>query len=307
MARSRLRTLLPWWLRMGAKMALARLPIPYAFWKRLHLFEHGTMDQPSRALNGFLQHAQTAGVLDAGSPVPRLAVCKTAEFNVLELGPGDSLFTAVIARSLGASHAWLVDSGAFATASSIAGYGSLIRLLRQNGLTTPFDVELTTLDEVLANCNGQYLTQGVPSLAQLPSACVDFCYSNAVLEHIPKGDFPLLADELKRVLKPDGVCVHRVDLKDHLGGGLNNLRFSDATWEGPLFRGSGFYTNRIRFGEMVAVFARAGFVCSLPRVIRWDSLPLPRSTLHDAFRHLPDDDLLVSDFDIVLKPARGPA
>lgn len=145
------------------------------------------------------------------------------------------------------------------------------------------------------------MTNGVNSLAQLPSASVDFCFSNAVLEHVPKGDFSKLTNELFRVLKSDGVCVHRVDLKDHLGGGLNNLRFTEAIWEGALFRNSGFYTNRIRFGKMIALFERAGFGCQLPRVVRWDALPTPRVKLEQAFRILPDDDLLVSVFDVVLK------
>jgi hypothetical protein len=97
--------------------------------------------------------------------------------------------------------------------------------------------------------------------------------------------------------------VHRVDLKDHLGGGLNNLRFAEARWEAPLFRNSGFYTNRIRFGEMMALFEAAGFECRLPRIMRWEEIPLPRQALDEAFRRLPDEDLLVSGFDVVLKCA----
>ena len=71
-------------------------------------------------------------------------------------------------------------------------------------------------------------------LAHLPTNSVDFCLSNAVLEHVPKRDLALVAAELFRVLNRNGICVHRVDLKDHLGGGLNNLRFSEATWEGTI-------------------------------------------------------------------------
>ena len=147
---------------------------------------------------------------------------------------------------------------------------------------------------------GEYLTQGVRSLTHLPPS-VDFFFSNAVFEHVAKRDLPLIAAELFRVLNRNGICVHRVDLKDHLGGGLNNLRFSDATWEGKLFRSSGFYTNRIRFDEMLALFERAGFECHLPQVIRWEKLPTPRVKLHASFRHLPDEDLLVSGFDVVLR------
>lgn len=301
MMASGLRKTVPWWMRIGVKIALARLPIPYAFWKRLRLFEHGDMNQPQRALDTFLEHAEMGGVLDMKSPLPQLKVNGDG-FAVLELGPGDSLFSVVVARSLGASRSWLVDAGAYA-ATDMAAYTGLFNLLRHKGLALPFDSKPMALADVLQACGGKYLTKGVRSLAQLPPASVDFCFSNAVLEHIPKGDFAKLADELLRVLKPDGVCVHRVDLRDHLGGGLNNLRFTEERWEGSLFRNSGFYTNRIRFGEMVALFEAAGFECRLPRIVRWEKLPLPRLALDASFRQLPDEDLLVSGFDIVLRCA----
>lgn len=125
-----------------------------------------------------------------------------------------------------------------------------------------------TITGILDTCNCQYLTDGTRSLEQLPSSSIDYCFSNAVLEHISKCDFTKMVDEFFRILKSDGVCVHRVDLKDHLGGGLNKLRFSEATWKGAFFRNSDFYTNHIRFGEMVSIFEQAGFICTLPQVLR---------------------------------------
>jgi len=46
------------------------------------------------------------------------------------------------------------------------------------------------------------------------------------------------------------MCSHRVDLRDHFGSALNNLRFSDKKWELDWIANSGFYTNRIRLQEM---------------------------------------------------------
>lgn len=298
---NRIRKAVPWWLRIGAKIVLARLPLPYSCWKRLRLFEHGDMDQPNRALDTFLEHCRTAGVLEEGS-VSRLKAQNNG-FTVIELGPGDSLSTAVIAKSLGASRTWLVDVAPFAT-MDMNTYAALFRYLQRKGLAEPLTIVPQKVADMLEMCHGDYLTDGVRSLLHLPSASVDYCFSNAVLEHIPKGDFVMLASELFRVLEPDGVSVHRVDLKDHLGGGLNNLRFSEATWEGSLFRSSGFYTNRIRFGEMVEVFERAGFESRLPRVVRWERLPTPKAKMDASFRSLPDGDLMVSGFDIVLKRKR---
>ena len=230
--------------------------------------------------------------------LPQLKV--SGDFKVLELGPGDSLFTIMIAKALGASRTWLVDAGSFAT-TDMAKYDQMLDFLRERGFLLPFKNNPRTLVDILNECNGEYLTEGIPSLAYLPSETVDFCFSHTVLQHIWKSDFTKMVDELFRILKPNGVCVHRVDLKDCLGGGLNNLRFSEATWEGELFRKSGFYTNRIRFHEMVEIFEQAGFKCTLLRVVRWEQLPTPREKLDPAFRQLSNDDLLVSDFDILLK------
>lgn len=205
----------PWWLKIGAKIVLARLPIPYAFWKRLGLFEHGDMNQSQRSLETFLEHARIADVLCREGAVPQLQT-QGGDYAVLELGPGDSLFTAMIAKSLGASKTWLVDAGSFAT-TAMQPYADLIDYLRQQGLSVALNVPPQTLMELLKACRAEYLTDGVHSLAHLPPNSLDYCFSNAVLEHIPKGDFALLAAELYRVMKPDGVSVHRVDLRDHLG------------------------------------------------------------------------------------------
>lgn len=128
-----------------------------------------------------------------------------------------------------------------------------------------------------------------------------FCFPNAVLGHIPKDDFHKLAGELHRVIKLDGVCVHRVDLKGHIGGALNNLRFSDDVWESLLFRKSGFYTNCIRFSEMLHIFDHAGFDCDVTRKVTWDELPTTQSVLVPQFSKLSKDELLIIGFDLVLR------
>jgi SAM-dependent methyltransferase len=290
---------IPWWLIIVVKIVLSRIHLPYSFWKRLRLFNFGDMDLPDKAFNNFLHHAKMAGVLDESSSLPKLKV--SGDFNVLELGPGDSLFTIMIAKALGASRTWLVDAGSFATTDMVK-YDQMLSFLHQKGFLLPFKNNPRTLVDVLSECNGEYLTEGIPSLAYLPSEKVDFCFSHTVLQHIWKSDFTKMVDELFRILKPDGVCIHRVDLRDCLGGGtLNNLRFSEATWEGDLFRKSGFYTNRIRFNEMVGIFEQTGFKCTVLNVVRWEQLPTPREKMDPAFRQLPNDDLLVSEFEILLK------
>ena len=68
-----------------------------------------------------------------------------------------------------------------------------------------------------------------------------------MLEHVRRFEFLDIQNECMRVLCADGICSHRVDLRDHLGGGINILRFSKRLWESDSFTRSGFFKNRIQF------------------------------------------------------------
>ena len=65
---------------------------------------------------------------------------------------------------------------------------------------------------------------------------------------------------------------------------------------------SGFYTNRIRYQEMLNLFNQAGFAYEVVATNRWDKLPTPRSALAKEFQSVPDKDLCIWDFSIVLRP-----
>lgn len=281
---------LPWWVKVGVKIILSRIPFGYGMWQRLNLFKHGCMEQPQYALRVFTTHFNRANLTN-----------KHSGFHVLEIGPGDTLFSAMIARAHDASCCWLVDVGKFAR-RDIAPYRKMAAELRAKGLHVPDLDSSRSLDDVLAASGGRYLTEGVASWRAIPDASVDFIWSQAVLEHIRRKDFPIMLREMRRVVSPRGVCSHRVDLQDHLSGGLNNLRFSAGMWESNFMAQSGFYTNRIRFGEMQRYFTEAGFNVEVLQVERFASLPTPRRCMAPEFRNLPEADLLVSSFDVVLRP-----
>ncbi len=279
----RAKALIPWWLKLGAKIALSRLPLRYGFWQKVQLFRHGQMTEPDYAEQAFARHAEVIPHCDGRAPV------------LLELGPGDSLVSVLLGFRCGAAHTWLVDAGRFAT-DDVTLY---CRAARALGVRAgPWQ----SVPEMFIECHGSYLTEGLTSLRSLPPASVDFVWSQAVLEHVRRSDFEATASELRRILRPGGRMSHQVDFKDHLGGGLNSLRFSPATWEGRLFSESGFYTNRLRLGDMVRVFEAAGFMVEVRAVTRWEKLPTSRGVMHPAFSTLPDCDLLVADAHLVMHP-----
>ena len=110
-----------------------------------------------------------------------------------------------------------------------------------------------------------------------------------------------MAQEIKRILKKDGTSSHAIDLKDHLNYSLNNLRFTDKLWETEFFANSGFYTNRLSISDIANVYKNIGFRISIINKLTWDEIPLPRSKFAQQFKNRPLEDLLVSEFDLILK------
>jgi Methyltransferase domain len=281
---------IPWFAKIGAKMLLARMPVTYAGWRRLHLFLHGAMLDPGYAFNVFSHHyAQAQSV----RPIP-------SAFVGLELGPGDSLYGALAAAARGANRVYLIDRGDYAH-RSVSSYLAMIEYMRGRGLrdapTSYQDVEA-----IEAKFGIEYRTRGIASLREIPDSSVDFVWSHAALEHVRLGDFMETCSQTRRIMRSGAVASHRVDLMDHLGGALNNLRFTDRIWESSLMADSGFYTNRIRCQQMLEIFERAGFHVAWVAKESWDRLPIERQNLAKQFRSITDEELKISAFDAVLVP-----
>jgi SAM-dependent methyltransferase len=275
---------------IGAKVALSRLRLPYSVWRKFGLFRLGKMDSTGYALRSFSLHKQRAF---GGAPLTG----KT----ILEIGPGDSLASAVIGKALGAQSVVLVDAGAYAT-GDVGIYRKLAKELAAEGLDAPDLHSAKTVADVLDLCGGRYLTSGVDSFGELAANSVDFVWSHSVLEHIPKGELPRLFRELRRVLRNDGAMSHNIDFQDHLSHSLNSLRFSERLWESPLFKNAGFYTNRVRAAEMHAMIRNAGFDLVIESHAKWKALPMSRRRMHAAFSKLDEQDLLVHSSHLLAKP-----
>jgi hypothetical protein len=281
---------LPWWMKIGAKLGLARLPVSYGFWKRFGVFRHGEMMVPERAIAAFQGHFEDA-TKRGGFP---------DGFQSLELGPGDSVLSGFVARAYGAQRAWLVDAGSFAE-TDVESCRRTISLLASQGRSLP-PIAASTLPAAMADANVVYLTEGTRSYGAIPDGSIQFFWSQVVLEHVYRAEFPALMRELRRVVAPDAIGVHSIDFRDHLGGGLNNLRRPDEIWEAPRFRDSGFYTNRIRPREMIGLMESAGFSVEVVSEQRWPELPLARGKMASQFRQFADEDFMVRDMRVMMRP-----
>ena len=284
---------IPWWAKIGGKIVLSRLPFGYGLWQGLGLFRHGYMDKLEYVKGVFDRHVEAAGL--TGTLKGKA---------ILEVGPGDSVATALIVACYGA-RAVLVDAGAFAVKNADV-YKNMAQDLETSGLPVPQAIyQAKSLQDVLATCGAEYLVNGLDSFSKIESGSIDFIFSQAVLEHVRKKEFLDTVRECRRVISPSGIASHRIDLGDHLGGGLNNLRFSERVWESEFFVKSGFYTNRIQYTEMLSLFRAGGFDCEVQKNSCWEFLPIRRSSLTRQFQGLSDDELSVRGFDVLLRPTRS--
>ena len=279
-----------WALKICAKLALSILPVPYRLWNSIGFFQHGLMDSIEYSVKIFKLHAKRA----YPNGLPHNAV-------VLELGPGDSIASAVIARAHGVARSYLVDVGIFAV-KDLSFYRALVTTLKQRGLHFPDLLQTASFEDVLQQCNSHYMTNGVSSLNLIPSGNVDFVWSHSVLEHVRKHELADVLKELKRILKPNGFASHNIDFQDHLVGGLNHLRFSHKIWEYSFFSQSGFYTNRIPAVTLHQLFKDVGFKIEHEGFGKWPKLPTQRSSLHIDFLTYRFNELINRTSHVLLRP-----
>jgi hypothetical protein len=276
---------IPWWLKIIIKLILSKLPIKYSFWSYIGIFKHGNMDVPEKAIITFEKYYELANYKNE---IPQNFVC-------LELGPGDSILSGMVSNSYGAKLSWLIDEDHFNT-SNIDDFRKIAKLLKNKNKSIYQFSSNYKLKNILEKFNINYLTNGVNSFKEIPDNSVDLCWSQVVLEHVSLNEFDLLLNQLHRVLKVNSVSVHSIDFKDHLGGGLNNLRFPHVIWESNFFKSAGFYTNRIRPYKMIEKFENAGFSVEILNVTKWDQVPIKRKNLAKCFHCTSNDNLLISEF-----------
>lgn len=278
-----------WILKLVVKLIVFRLPFLYKTWAKLGFFRHGQMDSCEYALKIFFLHLYRA--------FPN-GVEQDATF--LELGPGDSVASAVIASTFGVSKTYLVDVGDFAT-KDVSFYQLLISRLYEQKYN-PINAKCyKNFQDVLKTSRGVYLTNGIADLKKIPSKSIDFIYSHSVLEHVKKDELFSVLLELRRIMKDGGISSHCIDYQDHLNFSLNNLRFPRRIWESNFFWNSGFYTNRVPAKIMHKMFECAGFQILQEEFGCWEILPTPRHLMDKEFLEYKDEDLINRTSSVVLR------
>jgi SAM-dependent methyltransferase len=148
-----------------------------------------------------------------------------------------------------------------------------------------------------------------------PDNSFDFHFSYAVFEHVPG---PIIRDilrEAKRLLRPEGILSHSIDLSDHFAytdnsiTKINFLQFSDERWQ-RLAGNQYMYHNRLRAPEFFRLFEEEGaFIARKAENLDAPSLEaLKRGFPLDArFASTSPEELAITNINIVSSFSRDRA
>jgi len=142
-------------------------------------------------------------------------------------------------------------------------FGSLIDIQRFDALVNIGSKSKLSASELLDLCQIVYIAPGDAANTNLPDQHIDFHTSYTVFEHIPPNVLPDILREGNRIIKTDGLFVHRIDYSDHFShsdkniSAINFLQYSDnewATYADNIY----MYMNRLRHDDFLALFESVG-------------------------------------------------
>lgn len=285
----------PWWLRIIIKIIFYYLNIPRQFLRSFGLLKHGNMDEAAYAIKIFNLYWDQFQKQQ-----------KEKDFIFFELGCGDSLASGVIAWLRGAKESFLVDEGDYAI-KNLALYQKVAQEDMQAIPERKAQVQnCSTIEELLRICHISYLTEGLKSLRRIENQKIDFLFSNAVLEHVPRSEAFEIFSELARILKQGGLASHQIDFRDHLGGAKNHLRFGLGWWEKGLPAKAGFYTNRLMLNDFLGYIKKLPYEVLSVESQKWEELPTNKSVFSKSFKNYSNEDLLTHTALITLVRKEAP-
>ena len=316
-----------WTTKARVQNLIAALPGPLAdfcYYRMQRLVGGLRNPTPVKQIDG---GCQLAAAIQAQRPL--------SGARVLEVGSGRSLAIPVLMWLLGAEQVLTVDLNRYLRPEILRADLAYLRanqpwlneqlapVTGEEGPTSERLAGLLALDlegpparllaEVLQLCRIDYRAPADAAALDLADGSVDIHLSRNVLEHVPPDALAGMLREAARVLKPDGLCVHLIDLSDHFQHSdpsisrLNFLRYSEAEWE--RLAGNRFmFMNRLRASDYLSIFADAGLELldlnsdvddEARRLIESGGLPLDK-----RFEGRRSEDLATTKMLVVARPAR---
>jgi SAM-dependent methyltransferase len=217
-------------------------------WLARHFHQTGAMDDPEIVIG------RAVRVVDAA----RTGATPLVGARLVEIGPGHTLGLAMSLLLAGAAGVEAVDTVRYAASQpDPRSFTELWRRATEVGLIDPTDVADPQAELSRAAERLEYRVVDGREGWPFPEQSKDIVYSFSVLEHVR--DLRGLLEESARVLRPGGLSIHTIDLRDHynLGPGenwLEFLEFDDRQWE-RMTSARSAWCNRLRAPELHELFA----------------------------------------------------
>lgn len=172
--------------------------------------------------------------------------------NVIEMGPGAFIGVAALLSMKGAKNVTMIDVSNFVYLKENSQYLPFVEKARQEGWIVKDRPGL--VEEIVERLD--YLVLKSDSVLPVQENTYDLVYSFHVGEHL-RSPRQVIA-ETYRILKPGGICIHAIDLCDHIGANrvdnwLKFLYYEPWLWE-LMSSNKGFWTNRLRSPQWREIF-----------------------------------------------------
>lgn len=142
-------------------------------------------------------------------------------------------------------------------------FGSLIDKDRLNSLLSFVKESNFSMTEFFDLCRIKYIAPGDAADTDLPDKSIDFHTSYTVFEHIPIEVLRKIIREGDRIIRENGLFVHRIDYSDHFShsdkkiSAINFLQYGDDEWK--KYAGNRYmYMNRLRHDDFIKLFESIG-------------------------------------------------
>lgn len=142
-------------------------------------------------------------------------------------------------------------------------FGTLLVEERLQDLLKFFKNNSFSIRSFLDLCRIEYIAPGDAANTNLPPGSIDFHTSYTVFEHIPFDVLKNIINEGNRVIKGNGLFLHKIDYRDHFAQSdksislINFLQYSDDEW--AKYAGNRYmYMNRLRHDDYLSLFHAAG-------------------------------------------------
>jgi SAM-dependent methyltransferase len=257
---------MPWKLKAYVLAVLAHLPGGPALYGAVQNVRAARAQNADellgRALDSLALYREAGGQFPAG--------------DCLEVGTGWCPWLPLLLRVSGAGRVLTLDLNRWMShATAIATTRALHERADRSAVALDLDpselraqlaplLAAPTLDSWLEAGRLEYRSPADARTVALPSASISVVFSSNVLEHVSAADLPPLHREMRRLLRPGGLAVHRFNPQDHFAGGdpsitgANFLQFSPREWQA--LGGTGLAPhNRLRCVQHARLVREAGF------------------------------------------------